>query len=185
MSSDAPDPAAGYLAETVKEFRKYRSLAERAMAQVADDGLFFRPAPGGGNPIAIIVKHLGGNLASRWTDFLTTDGEKSWRDRDSEFVLTPDDTWPALRARWDRGWDALFASLASLGPADLERTVTIRGEPHTVIQAAQRALAHASYHVGQIVYLCRISTGESWEWLSVAPGKSGEFLRGMLDRHRS
>jgi hypothetical protein len=109
------------------------------------------------NPIALIVKHFAGNLHSRWTNLLTTDGEKADRDRDAEFLLTESDTRANLLAAWDNGWQAVFDTLASLQPADLDRTITIRGEPHTVQQALIRGLTHAAYHVGQILYLSRLA----------------------------
>jgi hypothetical protein len=131
--------------------------------------------------VAVIVKHLAGNLASRWTDFLASDGEKASRDRDGEFLLTEQDTRANLLAAWERGWAALFDTLDSLGEADLDRTVTIRGESHRVPQALLRGLAHAAYHTGQILYLVRLWRPES-PWLTVPPGQSqkvgGDYLRG-------
>src|SRR5262249_2440446 len=124
------------------------------------------------NPVALIVK-LAGNLASRWTEFLTTDGEKASRDRDGEFRLTAQDTRPNLLAAWERGWLALFDTLQSLGDADLGRSVTIRGEEHTVRQALLRGLTHAAYHTGQILYVVRLLRPES-PWLTVPPGQSSK-----------
>ena len=179
------DVGARVLGGAAAEFRKLRSLAERAVAQVGDEAMLFRALPPSSNSVAILVKHMGGNLRSRWTDFLAADGEKPWRERDREFVIEPADTWASLRERWDLGWDALLATLASLGPADLARTVRIRGEAHTVLDAIDRALTHAAYHTGQIVLLSRLAAGESWTWLSVPPGATEDFNREMFAKHRS
>src|SRR5256885_5909510 len=139
------------------EYRRYKTLGEGAMAQVADDAGLTHAA-GSDNSIATIVWHISGNLKSRFTDFLTSDGEKPWRDRDSEF-LARDVTRAGLQTRWEEGWRVLFASLADLTDADLQRTPTTRAQPLTVAEALHRSLAHTSYHVGQIVYpakaLCR------------------------------
>jgi Protein of unknown function (DUF1572) len=163
----------------VHEFRCHRDLADRALAQLDDQAFFLRPAAHV-NPLALIVKHLAGNLRSRWTDFLATDGEKPDRDRDREFVLTADDTRPALLAAWERGWAALEDTLAGLVDADLGRTVTIRGEPHTVFQALLRGLDHVAYHTGQILYLARLLRPDG-AWLTIAPGQSrghrGAYLK--------
>jgi uncharacterized damage-inducible protein DinB len=140
------------------------------MSQLSNGQFFERPAAHV-NSVAIIVKHLSGNLVSRWTDFLTSDGEKPWRDRDREFVISPHDTRAALLAQWDRGWQAVLDTLASLSANDLEKTVTIRGEPHTAHQALLRGLDHVAYHTGQILYLVRLLCPDS-PWLSIAPGES-------------
>jgi hypothetical protein len=170
------------LADLRYDFRRHKDLADRAMAQLDDAEFFRRPAPHV-NPVALIVKHLAGNLASRWTDFLSTDGEKASRDRDGEFLLTERDTRAELLAAWERGWAALFDTLERLGEADLGKSVTIRGESHRVPQALLRGLSHAAYHVGQILYLARLWRPES-PWLTVAPGQSqkggGNYLRGPL-----
>ncbi len=162
---------ANVLADLVREYRQAKDLADRAMSQLSDEDFFRRPA-GHVNPIALVVKHLAGNLASRWTDFLTSDGEKPWRNRDFEFVLTPEDTRTNLMAAWARGWQALFTAAAALTDADLDRVVTIRGEPHTALQALLRGVTHAAYHTGQILYLTRLLQPES-AWLTIAPGQSG------------
>jgi hypothetical protein len=154
------------------EFRRHKGLADRAMAGLDDDQFFHRPGPQV-NPIALIVKHLAGNIASRWTDFLTTDGEKTTRDRDGEFLLTESNTRAHLMADWERGWSTLFDTLAGLTDADLERTVTIRGEAHSVRQALLRGTTHVAYHIGQILYLARLIRPES-DWLTVPPGRSRE-----------
>ena len=160
-----------YLEDIIFSFRKHKELAEKAFQQVEDPEFFHKPGEHS-NSIAIILKHVAGNLASRWTDFLTTDGDKPWRDRDAEFVLGPQDTRPNLLAAWDSGWTALFQTLGSLQEADLQKKVTIRREEHTVFQAIHRSLAHTAYHVGQIVYLSRLVTKEGWEWITIPPGQS-------------
>jgi uncharacterized damage-inducible protein DinB len=164
-----------YLDDALFTFRKHKDLAEKAVRQVdADDDFFHKPGANS-NSIAVIIKHVGGNLASRWTDFLTTDGDKPWRDRDAEFIIGPDDTRERLLAAWEAGWTALFQTLGMLDEADLLKKVTIRGEEHTVLQAIQRSLAHSIYHIGQIVYLARwVKTGD-WQWLTIAPGQSKPF----------
>jgi hypothetical protein len=168
------------LADLRHDFRRHKDLADRAVAQLNDEDFFRRPAPHV-NPVALVVKHLAGNLASRWTDFLTTDGEKASRDRDGEFLLTEQDTRPNLLTAWERGWAALFDTLESLGESDLDKSVTIRGETHRVPQALLRGLSHAAYHTGQILYLVRLWRPES-PWLTVAPGQSqkvgGAYLKG-------
>jgi uncharacterized damage-inducible protein DinB len=160
------------------EFRRHKNLAERAMSELPDEDFFHKPAEHV-NSAATIVKHLAGNLFSRWTDFLTSDGEKPTRDRDSEFLLTAQDTRPSLLAAWEKGWQALFATIETLDESDFERTVTIRGEPHTVFQALVRGLTHAAYHTGQVLYLVRLLRPDS-PWLTVAPGKSRTARAGYL-----
>src|SRR5262249_33282831 len=149
-----------------------------------DESQFFQRPGTLVNPVALIVKHLAGNLVSRWIEFLTTDGEKPDRDRDAEFLLTEQDTRANLLAAWERGWAALFAAVEGLRDADLDRIVTIRGEGLTVRQALLRGLAHIAYHTGQIAYLARWSRPES-PWLTVAPGQSGgvrgAYLSGKDD----
>lgn len=170
-----------FIEETTAEFRRYYSLGERAMAQI-DDLAFNAVDPVSGDAIATYVKHVGGNLLSRWTDFLTSDGEKPNRNRDGEFVLGPDDTRDALMDLWNRGWGVLFETLEALTPADLERTVTIRTEPHSVIRATQRSLAHVAYHTGQIVLLSKRAAGNAWKTLSIARGGSEAFARELKQR---
>ena len=150
-------------------------LADRAMQQVTDEQLFAAIDPEA-NSIAIIVKHLSGNMRSRWTDFLTTDGEKPDRDRDSEFVEPPATRQGVLDA-WEDGWARLFQALAPLSDADLARTVTIRGEAHSVMQAINRQLAHYPHHVGQIVLLAKHFACDHWQSLSVPRNKSADFNR--------
>jgi uncharacterized damage-inducible protein DinB len=162
-----------YLTDVLREFRKYEKMADAALSQVPEDRWFERLDPESNN-LALLMKHLAGNMRSRWTDFLTSDGEKPDRDRDSEFEDETDDV-ASIRARWDAGWACLFAALDPLTPADLSRTVTIRGEPHTVAQAIQRQLTHYAYHVGQIVLLAKHEAGPAWKTLSIARGKSRDY----------
>jgi uncharacterized protein DUF1572 len=164
-----------YLEDSLEVLRYYKKLAERAMAQVADDDLF-AALDAESNSIAIIVKHMTGNMRSRWTDFLTTDGEKPTRNRDSEFV-DPAPTRAALLADWEDGWARVFSALEPLTDADLTRTITIRGEAHSVMQAINRQLAHYPHHVGQIVLLAKHFCCDHWQSLSVPRNKSAEFNR--------
>ena len=160
-----------YLEDILFSFRKQKELAEKAFRQVEDENFFKKPGEHS-NSIAAIIKHVAGNLASRWTDFLTTGGDKPWRDRDAEFAIGPEDTRPGLLAAWERGWAALFQTLGNLQEADLLKKVTIRREGHTVFQAIHRSLTHTSYHVGQIVYLSRLVTKEGWQWITIPPVQS-------------
>jgi len=169
-----------YLKDAIALLRYYKKLAERAMSQTPDDALFAVPDPES-NCIAIIVKHLSGNMRSRWTDFLATDGEKPDRNRDSEF-LSPPSTRTELLSLWDSGWNCLFSALDSLTESDLARQVTIRGEPHSVLQAINRQLAHYPYHVGQIVFLARHYSGGCWTALTVPRGQSVAFNASMAAR---
>ncbi len=163
-----------FLEDAVLQLRKYKGLADKALAQVADADLF-RSVDDESNSIAIVMKHVSGNMRSRWTDFLTTDGEKADRNRDSEFETEAGDTRASVAARWEEGWRVLFSAVEGLSPADLSRTVTIRSETHTVLQAIQRQLTHYAYHVGQIVFLARHFAGPRWQSLSIPKGKSKEF----------
>ena len=163
-----------YLADALGELRKYKTFAEKALAQVSD-GDWFRRLDPESNSLALVVKHMSGNMRSRWTNFLTTDGEKPDRDRDSEFEQSDDDTKEAVLARWESGWRLLFEALAPLTADDLQKTVTIRGEPHTVLQAINRQLTHYASHVGQIVFLAKHLAGARWQTLSIPRGKSRQF----------
>jgi hypothetical protein len=163
------------LASIESELHRYKRLGEKAIGQVDPDALSRRPA-GAGNSVATIVWHVAGNLRSRFTDLLTTDGEKPWRDRESEFVARTV-TLPEVLARWEEGWAVLLATVAGLSDEDLARTVRIRGEELSVLDALHRSLAHTSYHVGQIVFLSRALCGDQWKWLSIPPGKSDEYNR--------
>jgi hypothetical protein len=164
-----------YLEDSTELFRHYKKLAERAMEQVTDEQLFVT-LDEEANSIAIIVKHMAGNMCSRWTDFLTADGEKPSRDRDCEFV-DPPMTRRALLEVWEDGWTHVFQTLESLSEADLERRVTIRGEAHSVMQAINRQLAHYPYHIGQIVMFAKHLAHDHWRSLSVARNQSAEFNR--------
>lgn len=170
-----------YLADVKARFDSIRTLAERAAAQV-DDAAFFAALGAEENSIALLMKHMAGNLRSRFTDFLTSDGEKPDRNRDGDFEQAPADSRAALLARWAEGWHILFDTLEALAPADLARTVTIRGEPHTVIQALSRQLVHQSQHAGQIVLLARHAAGATWQTLSIARGQSAAFPRELGGR---
>jgi hypothetical protein len=162
-----------YLEDSLTLFRSYKTMAEAAMAQVTDEQLFAALDPEA-NSIAIIVKHLAGNMRSRWTDFLTSDGEKPDRHRDIEFE-DPPLTREALMALWQSGWDCLFAALEPLSEADMGRRVTIRGEAHSVMQAVNRQLGHYACHAGQIVLLAKHYQHAQWRSLSIPRGKSAEF----------
>ena len=164
-----------YTEDSAGIFRYYKKLAERAMAQVSDDQLF-TVLDEESNSIGVIVKHMAGNMRSRWTDFLASDGEKPWRDRDAEFC-DPPATREALLQLWEDGWQCILGTLESLSDADLGRTITIRGEAHSVMQAINRQVAHYSYHCGQIVFLAKHLCHDRWQNLSVPRGSSTEFTR--------
>jgi hypothetical protein len=185
VSLEAPTvdrtPAALYLEDVADQFRKYKQLADRALAQVRDEDLFVTLDPES-NSLAMLIQHMAGNLISRWTDFLTSDGEKPDRDRDSEFVAAAGTTRADLLARWEKGWVTLFAALAGLGEDDLTRTVHIRAEPHTVVRAIGRQLTHQSYHAGQIVLLAKHFASASWRTLSVPRGGTRELNAAMFGR---
>jgi len=166
------------LADAIGEFRKYKAMAERAMDQV-DDETFFRTLDDEANSIAVLVKHMAGNMRSRWRDFLTSDGEKPDRHRDTEFIIEAGETREVLMVRWEAGWQLLFSALEPLSGDDLLRTVLIREEPHTVVEAINRQLTHYSYHVGQIVMLAKHFQGENWQTLSIARGQSEQFNAQM------
>jgi hypothetical protein len=151
------------------ELARYKTIGERAMAQVSDDGLN-QIGPPDGNSIAMIVRHMSGNFFSRFTDFLTSDGEKPWRDRDREFIERPYSR-AEVDAMWTGGWRAALETLSALSADDLGRTITIRSEPVTVHEALCRALAHASYHIGQIVLLARMLAPGEWQWITIPKRK--------------
>jgi len=163
-----------YLADALQTFRDYKKLAERAFEQISDED-FFRNIDEESNSIAVNVKHMAGNMLSRWTDFLTTDGEKPERNRDIEFVMLSGTTKDEMIAYWNQGWKCVFAAVEPLKPEDLMRTVRIRGQDHTVVQAINRQLAHYAYHVGQIVYLAKHFKSSDWQSLSVPRNRSAEF----------
>ena len=160
-----------YLDDSLFQLRKLKTQADKAMAQI-DDGQFFALIDADANSIALIVKHVTGNMRSRWTDFLTSDGEKADRHRDSEFELEKTDTREAMIARWDAAWELLLKTIGALEPDDLGRTVTIRKEPHTVVQAINRQLSHYSGHVGQIVFLAKHLAGPRWQTLSIPKNRN-------------
>lgn len=160
------DLGRAYLEDVAARFAALRDLAERAVVQV-DDASFFAPLGDESNSIAVLMKHVGGNLRSRFTDFLTSDGEKPDRDRDGEFVTAASDTRERVEAAWSAGWRALEWTLASLEPEELLRTVTLRGDAISVLQALSRALAHVAQHVGQIVLLSKHAAGHRWRTLSI------------------
>ena len=166
-------PAGRALVASIEgEYRRYKSLGENAINQLPDAQL--AEAAGSSNSIATIVWHVAGNLTSRFTDFLTSDGEKPWRDRDSEFLACHVNR-VELQGKWEGGWRVLFAALSALSDADLAKTVTIRGQPHTVAEALHRSLAHTSYHVGQIVFVAKALRGADWRYLSIPPGQSSSI----------
>ena len=160
-----------YLEETIRQLRKLKDLADKAMAQIRDED-FFATLDAESNSIAVIVKHMAGNMRSRWTDFLTSDGEKPDRKRDLEFEIEVRDSKESLLKRWEIGWRCVFDALTPLRPEDLGTTGVIRGEPHSVIQAINRQLTHYAYHVGQIVFLAKHAAGPRWQSLSVPRRKS-------------
>ena len=172
-----------YLADAFYTFRYYKTLAERAFAQISDED-FFRTIDEESNSIAVNIKHMAGNMLSRWTDFLTTDGEKPERNRDLEFVMLPETTKADMLAYWEQGWKTTLDAVEPLVPDDLLRTVTIRGQDHTVVQAIDRQMAHYAYHVGQIVYLAKHFKASDWQSLSVPKNKSAEFNAKLQNRER-
>jgi hypothetical protein len=175
------DFGTSFLDTSIKVFRLYKKEAESAIAQLDDKQLFTAPSPES-NSVAVIVKHLWGNMLSRWTDFLTTDGEKDWRDRDSEFEINDNTTREELMKKWEEGWECMFKALEPLTPADLGHKVYIRGEEYTVIKAIQRQLAHYSSHIGQIVYIAKLLKGKDWKTLSIPKGQSKLFNEKMFGK---
>jgi Protein of unknown function (DUF1572) len=166
--------ASEYLDDALSSFRAYEKLAEKAIAQIKDEE-FFVTLDEESNSIAVIMKHMAGNMLSRWTDFLTSDGEKPDRNRDMEFVIDENTTKAAVLAYWERGWQALFDALEQLSPQDFEKTVRIRGETHTIVQAINRQLTHYAYHIGQIVFLAKHFRSSEWKSLSIPRDRSAEF----------
>lgn len=168
-----------YLKDILLEFQGIKLLGDRALAQLPDDDLY-RTIDNESNSIAIIVKHLAGNMRSRWTDFLTTDGEKPDRHRDTEFELYDADSSASLRKRWDDGWKIVFDTISSLTGDDLTKPISIRGREAPVYSALHRQLTHYASHVGQIVLLAKHFRGDQWQTLSVPRGKSAEFNKKMF-----
>jgi len=177
------DVAAAVLQESLRNFSYYRKLAEGALEQVRDED-FFRSPDGESNSIAVIVKHIAGNMRSRFSDFLTSDGEKPDRRRDQEFEIAPTTSRAELMKAWEAGWKTVLDAVTPLSPSDVMRTVTIRGEPHTVLQAVSRHVAHYAHHIGQLVFLAKYWCGPSWKSLSIPRGKSEEFNRLPRDERR-
>lgn len=163
-----------YLEDSLATFRAYKKLAEKALDQLEDDE-FFATVDAESNSVAVIMKHITGNMISRWTDFLTTDGEKPERNRDIEFVIDPEVTKPDIMEYWEKGWQRTFETLEVLQPDELMRTVTIRGEEHTVVQCINRQMTHYAYHIGQIVFLAKHFRSSEWKSLSIPKNKSAEF----------
>ena len=166
-------PDVDFLSAAINTYRTNKSLCDRAISQVSDD-LLRQPLPGDTNSIAVIMKHVAGNLRSRWTDFLKSDGEKPWRERDNEFIDSFESR-DEITEFWEAGWTCLFQTLEGLSTDDLKKTVEIRGEPHSVPLAVERSLGHTCYHVGQIILIARIHVGEAWQTLTIPRGKSEEF----------
>jgi hypothetical protein len=174
------DIAAEFVSAIINAFEANKRLADRAVAQVPDDKLH-TALDANTNSIAVIMKHVAGNLVSRWTDFLTTDGEKPWRHRDAEFVDTFGSRAELLEL-WERGWACLFDTLKNFKPEDLQKSVTIREEPHSVPLAIERSLGHTCYHIGQIVQVARIHAGEQWNTLTIPRGGSEQFNKANRGR---
>lgn len=169
-----------YLQDAVRSFQNYKKLAEKSFAQISDEE-FFLALDEESNSIATIVKHVAGNLRSRWTDFLTSDGEKPDRDRDSEFVAFENETRDSLLEFWETGWRATLSTIESLQPADLGKIIKIRGEDHTIIEAVNRSIAHTAYHVGQIAFLAKHFRSAEWQTLSIPRNKSAEYNRFLKE----
>ena len=172
-----------YVRDSLALFGYYKKLGERAMEQISDDE-FFRTLDTESNSVAIIVKHMAGNMRSRWRDFLTSDGEKPDRNRDSEFIAETKSRTDYMKA-WNEGWQLLFSALEPLKDSDLSHTVTIRGEAHSVMQAINRQVAHYAYHVGQIVFLCKHLRSAEWATLSVPRGRSQTFTADVAAGRKS
>lgn len=169
-----------YLASVRKQFEYYKGLAERAMAQVAETDLFWQP-DANSNSIAVTVNHLAGNMRSRWTNFLTADGEKPWRNRDQEFediIKTREE----LLLTWESGWQRLFEALDSISEEHIDTPVYIRNQEHAIVEAINRQFAHYSYHIGQIVYLARLRAGKQWESLTIPKGGSASFNEAKFNK---
>lgn len=173
------DIGRNFLDDAITSFRNYKGLAERAFAQVSDEE-FFASIDSEANSIGVVAKHIAGNLRSRWRDFLTTDGEKLDRDRDSEFESDADSR-QGIIALWEDGWKILFSTLESLEVDDLSASVNIRGQAHTVVEAINRQLTHYAYHIGQIVLLAKHFRGPEWKTLSVPKNRSKDFNQFVKD----
>ena len=163
-----------YLADAIASFRSYKKLADKAIAQVTDEELFVT-LDEESNSVAVVIKHMAGNMISRWTDFLTTDGEKPDRTRDMEFVIESNTTRDVVISYWERGWKCVFDAIEPLTPVDFERRVSIRGQEHTIVQAINRQLSHYSYHIGQIAFLAKHFRSSEWQSLSIPRNRSAAF----------
>jgi Protein of unknown function (DUF1572) len=170
-----------YHEDAVKALRAYKKLAEKAIAQLKDEE-FFVTLDEEANSVAVVMKHIAGNAISRWTDFLTSDGEKPDRQRDLEFVVDSQTTKGDVLAYWERGWQCVFDALDPLRPADFEKTVLIRGEKHTIVQAINRQLMHYAYHIGQIVFLAKHFRSAEWTSLSIPRNRSTDFNAKMAEQ---
>ncbi len=172
-----------YLSSVIRQFDYYKSLGEKTMNQLPEEKLFWQPNPES-NSIAILVKHMHGNMLSRWTDFLTSDGEKTWRKRDEEF-LNDIASKEALLNTWQQGWDCLFDAVRSLTEGDLEKEVIIRNMGHTVVEAINRQVSHYSYHIGQMVYIGKLIQNDQWESLSIPKGQSKVYNQEKFAKPKS
>ncbi|MEP6848984.1 MAG: DUF1572 family protein [Acidobacteriota bacterium] len=168
--------------DALQSFRNYKKLAENAIEQI-DDEQFFEAIDAESNSVAVIVKHVAGNLLSRWADFLTSDGEKDFRDRDAEFEKTGG-TRESLMKFWEDGWQTLFENIEPFTVEDFLKSITIRGEPHTIVEAMNRQLTHYAYHIGQIVFLAKHLRSAEWQNLSVPKNRSGQFNQFLADRQK-
>jgi hypothetical protein len=171
-----------YLKSATRQFEYYKQLGEKTIEQLKDEELFWQPNEES-NSIAVIIKHMRGNMLSRWTDFLTTDGEKEWRNRDGEFENAWHTREDVLNA-WNEGWQCLFNALQSITDDDLNRIVYIRNEGHTVLEAINRQLAHYPYHIGQIVYIGKLCRNEGWKSLSIPRNKSGDYNSDKFSKEK-
>ena len=170
-----------YFEDALSSLRSGKKLADKAIAQLKDEE-FFVTLDKESNSIAVIMKHMAGNMFSRWTDFLNSDGEKPNRNRDMEFVIEPQTTKHEVIDYWERGWKCVFEALEPLRPEDLEKTVKIRGEEHTIVEAINRQMMHYSYHVGQIVFLAKHFRSTEWTSLSIPRNRSAEFNASMMNK---
>lgn len=174
---------AAYLDEAFRSLRGHKRLAEGAFAQI-DDEQFFRILDPESNSVAIIVKHMAGNMRSRFTDLLTSDGEKPWRNRDQEFIIEPGATRAELMRAWEESWKLVLDTVRSLQPEDLSRTVSVRGQPHSVLQAVQRQVGHYAYHAGQIIFLAKHLKGAEWRSLSIPRTQSSAPAAQKAEKNR-
>ena len=179
-----PDIGAMYIDDAFRSLRGHKRLADGAIAQLSDEQFFALP-DAESNSVAIIVKHMAGNMRSRFTDFLTTDGEKPDRNRDQEFIIAADATRAEILDAWEKNWHLVFDALNALSGHDLTREVTIRSEPHTVLQAINRQVAHYAYHIGQIVFLAKHWKGSEWKSLSIPKGRSAAANAAVAAKFKS